>query len=536
MQPREKNVTLQKSEPSSSRQAVLYSRVSSQEQAKECFSIPAQDKLLRGYGKEKRFHIAAAFTDIETAKRAGRTGFDAIVAYLRKNTHCRILLFEKTDRLYRNFRDWVTIDEIQGLEVHFVKEGAVVRDESRSSEKFIHSIKVLMAKNFIDNLSEETRKGMVEKASQGIWPSYAPIGYLNADGPNGKRTVVPDPALAPLVRRLYELCATGKHSIEELAVIAHQEHLTRGGPIHKSTVNKILRNRVYSGEFEWRGERYTAAFESIVPRDLWLASQAALDHRLGKRSKKTGHCFPFSRLPQCGSCGFAMVGEIKKAKYVYCHCSGARGKCPEPYVRQETLEEAYSAMLRRISIDEGIVTWISTALRESPGDQKRFRDEGITKLKQDHLRLQKRLDLMYEDRLDGRIDVALFERKSNEYRQEQARILAEIEGFGAADGQYMEACIRLLELTKNMHRLFEKQQAAEKRRLLNFVVSNSVWKGGEIVPVWRQPFDMIAVANEVNGGEDHGDGPKNGQNENWLPRKDSNHQGLTTSARTPCLS
>ena len=49
-------------------------------------------------------------------------------------------------------------------------------DESRSSEKFIHGIKVLMVKNFIDNLSEETRKGMVEKASQGIWPSYAPIG------------------------------------------------------------------------------------------------------------------------------------------------------------------------------------------------------------------------------------------------------------------------------------------------------------------------------------------------------------------------
>ena len=507
----------------SSKHAVLYARVSSQEQAKEGFSIPAQDKLLRGYGKDKQFHIAAAFTDIETAKRAGRTGFDAMVAYLRKHEQCRVLLVEKTDRLYRNFRDWVTIDEIKGLEVHFVKEGAIVSDESRSSEKFIHGIKVLMAKNFIDNLSEETRKGMVEKASQGIWPSYAPIGYLNAHGANGKRTIVPDPALAPLVRRLYELCATGEHSIEELAVIAHQEHLTRGGPIQTSTVNKILRNLVYSGEFEWKGERYTAVFEAIVPRDLWLAAQAALDRRLGKRAKKTGHCFAFSGMLQCGSCGFAMVGEIKKRKYVYYHCSGARGKCPEPYVRQETLEEAYSTMLRRISIDEEIVAWISKALRESHGDQKRFRDEAIAKLKQDHQRLQKRLDVMYEDRLDGRIDVALFERKSTEYRQEQAAILTKIEGYGVADGRYVEAGIKLLELTRNMHRLFEKQQAAEKRRLLNFVVSNSIWKGGEIVPAWRQPFDMIALANASgNGGEGSG-GPQNGLNKNWLPGMDSNH-------------
>ena len=237
-----------------------------------------------------------------------------------------------------------------------------------------------------------------------------------------------------------------------------------GRPIPKSTVSKILRNRVYSGKFEWKGERYAAAFESIVPGDLWLAAQAALDRRLGKRAKKTGHCFAFSGMLQCGSCGFAMVGEIKKKKYVYYHCSGARGRCPEPYVRQETLEEAFSAMLRRVSIDEDIVAWISTALRESHSDQKQFRDESIAKLKEDHVRLQKRLDVMYEDRLDSRIHVSLFERKSAEYRQEQTRILAEIEGFGSADGQYVEAGIRLLELTRNMHRLFEKQQATEKRR------------------------------------------------------------------------
>ena len=215
--------------------------------------------------------------------------------------------------------------------------------------------------------------------------------------------------------------------------------------------------------------------------------------------------------------------EIKKGKYVYYHCSGARGKCGQPYVRQETLEEAYAAMLRRISIDEDIVNWIATALRESHGDQKRFRDESVARLQQEHTRLQNRLDVMYEDRLDGRIDLSLFERKSGEYRQEQARIQAEIYGFGTADGQYMDAGIRLLELTRNMHRLFEKQQAAEKRRLLDFVVSNSVWKEGKIVPAWRQPFDVIALANESAQTETGGEPLETDLNENWLPGMDSNH-------------
>ena len=96
--------------------------------------------------------------------------------------------------------------------------------------------------------------------------------------------------------------------------------------------------------------------------------------------------------------------------------------------------------------------------------------------------------------------------------------MAEIDGFGAADGQYMNAGIRLLELTRNMHRLFEKQQAAEKRRLLNFVVSNSVWREGKIVPVWRQPFDVIAVANEPMECYSHSYGPEIGLNPKLAPR------------------
>ena len=83
--------------------------------------------------------------------------------------------------------------------------------------------------------------------------------------------------------------------------------------------------------------------------------------------------------------------------------------------------------------------------------------------------------------------------------------------------------IRPLELTRNMHRLFEKQQAAEKRRLLDFVVSNSVWREGKIVPAWRQPFDMIALANESAQAETGGEPPENGLNQNWLPGMDSNH-------------
>ena len=113
------------------------------------------------------------------------------------------MLVEKTDSLYRNLRDWVTADELDG-EIHFPKEGVVLSSESRSSEKFMHGIKVLMAKNYIDNLSEETRKGMTEKAEQSIWQSHAPFGYRNVVGENGKKAIEPDPDFARIVRRMFE--------------------------------------------------------------------------------------------------------------------------------------------------------------------------------------------------------------------------------------------------------------------------------------------------------------------------------------------
>src|ERR1017187_6758840 len=106
--------------------AVLYARVSSKDQEKEGFSIPAQQHLLREYAISKGITIVHEYVDVETARRSGRDGFGQMLQHLK--THPRtIILVEKTDRLYRNIKDWATLDEL-GVTIHFVKENVIIRD------------------------------------------------------------------------------------------------------------------------------------------------------------------------------------------------------------------------------------------------------------------------------------------------------------------------------------------------------------------------------------------------------------------------
>ena len=291
-----------------SNNAVVYARVSSKDQEREGFSIPAQLDLLRSYSAGRGFRIAQEFVDVETAKQAGRAAFGDMVSFARKHRGRLAILVEKTDRLYRNLRDWVTMDELD-VEIHLVKENVVLSPESRSHEKFMHGIKVLMAKNYIDNLSEETRKGMIEKAKQGIWPSFAPLGYVNVVGPDGKRTIAPDPIAAPIVTRLFERFVKGDVSIKGLA---RDGIVLRGRRLHPSLIHQILRKRIYTGDFDFDGTTYKGSHVPLVSRATWDRVQSILDGRTGHQSRQSKHQFTLTGLVHCGHCGCLMVGELKK--------------------------------------------------------------------------------------------------------------------------------------------------------------------------------------------------------------------------------
>ena len=515
------------SKPDLSR-AVIYARVSSKEQDREGFSIPAQLKLLNDYAITNGLTVAKEFVDVETAKASGRTSFNDMLRYLRKHPRIVTVLVEKTDRLYRNLKDWVTVDEL-GLEIHLVKEGAVLSAESRSSEKFLHGIKVLMAKNYIDNLSEEVRKGMTEKAAQGFWPSAAPIGYLNVVADNGRKVIIPDPRFAPLIENLFVWYATGQHTLETVTEKARKVGLIyprSGIKITPAGVHRILRKRIYTGDFDWDGHRYKGNHEALVDMDLWNKVQDVLDGRFGAKLRTGPRDLRFSGVLTCGHCGCAVVGEVKKGKYIYYHCTGYKGKCGEPYVREEVLAQKFSSLLAGLQFDDEAFALIQRALKESQRDKVHEREKAVARIKAEHDRLDARMQAMYADKLDGKITEDFYLRLQAAWREERQRCLNDLARLDEADDEYIDAGLTILKFAREAETAFRTLDATRTRNLLKFLLSNCTWAAGELTAKFAEPFDLIAetVAFRPQPAPPSGDRncTRKAKTENWQALGESN--------------
>jgi len=120
---------------------------------------------------------------------------------------------------------------------------------------------------------------MREKAQQGIWPSVAPIGYVNIMEPSGRRTIAIDPEQGSLVARLFDWYSTGSYSVKALAAKACKAGLRyrrSGRLVETSTVHNILRNRIYTGRFDWLGRTYDGVHEPLTSEALWEVVQDLL--------------------------------------------------------------------------------------------------------------------------------------------------------------------------------------------------------------------------------------------------------------------
>ncbi len=477
--------------------AVLYARVSSREQEQEGYSIPAQLKLLHEYASRNGIEIAEEFIDVETAKSTGRKHFGKMIEFLKRSRKCRVVLVEKTDRLYRNFRDAVTLEDLDA-EIHFVKENQVLSKNSRSQDKLAHGLHLLIARNYVENLREEVIKGMREKAEQGIYPGRAPLGYRNN---KADRKVEPHPENAAIVMRIFELYASGKHSLATLRTAIRTE---TGKIINRAYLHTILNNRFYLGEFQWSGKVYSGKHQTFITPQLFETVQAVM--RGPNKPKYGKQDIAFRGLMTCAHDHCTVTAELKKAKYVYYRCSGYRGKCDLPRFREEQISEKLGQVLKDIHIPDDVLAQMQESLAQDCQCVEREAKAQGQQLEQRLTGIRRRMDQAYTDKLDGKIPADFWERKMADWRSEERQIQMAITGLKETNCEdRVLSAQRILELANKAYFLYVTRKPAEQAELLRKVLLNCEIDGVSVYPSYRKPFDLIfkrAKTKEWSGRAD----------------------------------
>ena len=480
--------------------AVIYARVSTGKQEKEGFSIPAQIKFLKEYAKNKLFDVKEMFVEAETAKKAGRKQFNKMLAYISEHKIDAILV-EKTDRIYRNFKDYVTLDDFKELEIHLVKENTILSKNSSSNTKFLHGVKVLMAKNYIDNLSEEVTKGLREKVSQGIYPQKAPVGYINTKNEAGVKIIAIDPIKSVFIRQLFELYASGTYSIEQIRKMLFKAGLVnrKGKSYSKARLLFVLKDVFYIGKFTYKGVVYDGKHEPIVDVDLFNKVQ-----KLFNQSKARSHDveFAYAGLIKCGHCGCQLTAELKKGKYVYYHCTGKRGgECKKDYIREEELDKVFENLISKIpNPDNGLFEDIKKAIKEMRCLKADYEETSVEAIQKQINRLSMRIDNLYTDKLDGNITEEYWQTKHNAWYKEKDMLITRLRTLNEASKTFDEGTNLLENFCKHAPQEFFKANAKKKQQILKMIGSNFIYKDKKLSVELSSVFDLLINSSFSKNG------------------------------------
>lgn len=327
--------------------AVLYTRVSTAEQAKQQYNLPAQERKVRDFCKQQDYRVLRLFTDRgESARTADRPEFQRMMEYCRarenrgKITH---VIVADLSRLARNVIDQgTTIATLKQLDITVVSVDEPITDDTAAG-KLARNMLGAMNQFFSDSLSERTRYRMKAAVNLGRFPWPAPIGYLNVD-----KQLVIDADRAPLIRHAFELIASGNYATTDsvLSLVTAMGLRTRKGrTVTKQTWGRLLCNPIYSGWIQSGETRVRGKHEPLVSEEVFQRVQDRVNGK-SRPHQKLNDDFPLRGFVKCAGCGknltagWARGRKERYARY-WCWTKG----CGAVGVSRDDLEGRFIGLL-----------------------------------------------------------------------------------------------------------------------------------------------------------------------------------------------
>lgn len=476
--------------------AVSIARVSSKRQEDEGYSLPAQKKLLETYAIERGLKVLRTFEIAETASKSQqRKIFQSAMRYIEENG-VKHLLVEKVDRHVRNLHDavethdWLTADKER--KVHFVKDGLVLHQNSRSQEWLNWGIRVVMAKNYIDNLREESMKGTNEKLAQGWSPSSPPLGYHTVMK-DGKRIHEPDPHTWRIIKEMFELfLRQGESAVTVTKEMARRGVVTRGGrPYQHSKVVKMLGSKYYVGIIEFGGKEYPGNQETFISKDLFERVQNKLHGKRPSVYKK--HNPLFKNMITCGICGGVVTWQLQKGRY-YGACQRLRPECKgRKTIREDRLEEDIKRMLKSlVSPKPEVVEWAMNELKTRDESSSQSAMESIKDINERVERFMRMDTHLYDDKLAGDISYDVYQSKHDAFMKQISELQDEKDHLERSLDSKTEKIIAFTKLSQKAAELYDTRSIRQKRVIITKLFQNITFEQGFVSVKYKELAQVIA--------------------------------------------
>ncbi|HEY4963935.1 MAG TPA: recombinase family protein [Candidatus Saccharimonadales bacterium] len=450
--------------------AVILARVSSKSQEDEGYSLDSQLKLLTSYFDSKGIPVIKTFKITETAsKEQGRKVFHELLSFIKQNNVYHLGV-EKTDRLTRNYRDALAIDDWleanEDRRLHAVKENLLLHKNSKSDVKFMWNIHLAVAKKYTDNLREEAMKGWAEKLAQGWLPATPPLGYMTVVE-NGKRIHVPDPDTAGLMKQIFTKYLEPSESIASIADEMNRIGLTTrmNRPYYKSKVQKLLKNPFYIGVNHFDDKDYPGAQDPIIAKELFDMVQKKM--HLGRPSVLKKHNPVFKNLIKCKGCGGVVTWQKQKGRY-YGACQRNTDSCRgRSLLREDKLEEVILNELNKLVCPSPeIIEWVASSMREEHKDKIENRDHIITSINTQLSRIKRMDEELYDDKLSGDISREKYDDKHESFKAQKAELEARLARIDDSIANNLEKRLVILELAQKASSIYQTRTPEQKRLII----------------------------------------------------------------------
>ncbi len=329
---------------------------------------------------------------------------------------------------------------------------------------------------------------------------------------NQKNDIILDPERAHLVRKLFEIYATGDHSYQAMVKVAEKIGLNnaRGKKkgLARAHIYSILQDPFYYGvmHVKSRGEFYPHRYETIISKELFDQCE---DVRMGRKRYVGDYDsidFLFKGMLTCAVTGRKVTSERKRKKkandeqveWIYLRTQNPENPDKHVWVREEEIVAQIDTALRSLALaDEGMLNDLLTYLHKTHGSKKHVHRTEGRDLKQEHEDIQDRLDKLVDLMIEGRIADDDYQKKHRALKDRQIEIVNRIRSLDTVDGQFAKQMDYLIKVAHGAANIFAGSEISEKRELLKMFFQNLQLRGKNLEYTMASPFDEFAKCQEI---------------------------------------